>query len=230
MEEIHIVACKTLKPEIDMVMHAQGCDYPIAWIDSGKHVWPDKLRICIQETIDVIPPAYKTILLVFGFCGNAMVGIKAGEHQLVLPRAADCIPLFLGSQKKREEYGVATVFFTEGYLHSETNFITDYENYQKKYGNKRSLWVLKEMMKHYKNIAVIDTGAFDPPDVVTEVEPYAKILEIPVSLIPGNLRLIDALLSGNWDNGEFLVIPSEGVISFEDSLLKEGVSSQAAPV
>jgi hypothetical protein len=67
MEEIHIVACKTLKPEIDMVVHAHGCDYPIAWVDSGKHVWPDKLRICIQETIDTISPAYKTILLVFGF-------------------------------------------------------------------------------------------------------------------------------------------------------------------
>ncbi|AEF84033.1 conserved hypothetical protein [Treponema primitia ZAS-2] len=220
MDNIHILACETLKPELSLVMSSQGCDYPIAWVESGKHAWPDKLHVCIQETLDKIPPTYKTILLVFGFCGNAMVGIKAGEHQLVLPRASDCIPIFLGSQKKREEYGAATYFFTEGYLNSETNVATEHIQYIKKYGEEKALMVTRMMMEHYKQIAIIDTGAFNPEDVVRKVEPFAKIIDTPLSIISGNLRLIDALLAGNWDTGEFLIVPPKGVISFEDSFFK----------
>jgi hypothetical protein len=161
VEEIHIVACETLKPEISLVMRSRGCAYPIAWVESGKHVWPDKLHVAVQETIDKIPRSYTTILLVFGFCGNAMVGIKANGRRLVLPRAADCIPLFLGSQKKRDEYGVDTYFFTEGYLNSESSFATEYNVYVTRYGEKRGLSITKKMMEHYKHITVIDTGAFN---------------------------------------------------------------------
>jgi predicted dinucleotide-utilizing enzyme len=78
------------------------------------------------------------------------------------------------------------------------------------------------MMEHYKHIAVIDTGAFNPEELVRTVEPFAKIIDVPVTVIPGNLRLMDALLAGNWDSGEFLVVSPKGIISFEDSFFKNG--------
>jgi hypothetical protein len=216
MEEIHIVACKTLGPEIELVMRRHGIDMPLTFVESGKHIWPDKLRACIQESIDSVP-AGKTILLVFGFCGNSMVGIKSRSHTLLMPRVADCIPLFLGSQKKREEYGIYTYFYTKGYLESESNFIKDYEGCVKKYGEKRSIWMIQEMMKHYKNVAVIDTGAFDPEDLKEKIAPFAGIIDVPVSVIPGNLRIIDMLLTGDWRDDEFLTIPPESEVSFEMS-------------
>jgi hypothetical protein len=216
-ENAHIVACKTLAPEIELVMGRRGIDMPITFVESGKHVWPDKLRDCIQESVDSVP-AGKTILLVFGFCGNSMVGVKSRSHTLVMPRVADCMPIFLGSRKTREEYGIHTYFYTEGYLKSESNIVRDYEVVMEKYGQKRSLRVVQEMMKHYKTIAVIDTGAFDPGEVKEKIEPVAELINVPVSIVPGNLRLIDALLMGDWRDDEFFIIPSGSEVSFELSL------------
>jgi hypothetical protein len=216
-EDAHIVACKTLAPEIELVMQRRGVVQPITFVESGKHVWPDKLRDCIQEGIDSVP-AGRTILLVFGFCGNSMVGVKSRSHTLVMPRVADCMPLFLGSRKTREEYGIYTYFYTKGYLESESNIVRDYESVLEKYGQKRSLRVVQEMMKHYKNIAVINTGAFDPLEIKEKVAPLAELIDIPVSVVPGNLRIIDALLTGNWGDDEFFIIPGGSEVSFDMAL------------
>jgi hypothetical protein len=215
-ENAHIVACRTLEPELKLVMGRRGIALPIAFVESGKHAWPDKLRDCIQESVDSVPEG-KTILLVFGFCGNSMVGVKSRSHTLVLPRVADCIPLFLGSRETRDAYGIYTYFYTKGYLESESNIVTDYERVLKKYGEKRSLRVVREMMAHYKNIAVVDTGAFDPAEVTKKVEPLAELIDVPVSVVPGNLRVIDALLAGDWNDDEFLIIPEDSEVSFEMS-------------
>ena len=104
--DIYILACETLKPELELVMKKLNCSYPLVWVDSGKHAWPDKLRIAVQEKLDgEFPPSCKTVLMVFGFCGNAMVGVHSRERTLVLPRAADCIPLYMGSRAEREAHG-----------------------------------------------------------------------------------------------------------------------------
>jgi hypothetical protein len=217
LENAHIVACRTLAPEIELVMQRRGIAMPITFVESGKHAWPDKLRDCIQESIDSVP-AGKTILLVFGFCGNSMVGVKSRFHTLVMPQVADCIPLFLGSRKTREEYGIHTYFYTKGYLESESNIVTDYERVIKKYGERRGLRVVQEMMKHYKTIAVIDTGAFDPGEIKEKVAPLAELLDVSLSVVPGNLRIIDALLTGDWRDDEFLIVRSDSEVSFEMSL------------
>jgi hypothetical protein len=217
LENAHIVACRTLAPELELVMGRRGIAMPVTLVESGRHAWPDKLRDCIQESVDSVP-AGKTILLVFGFCGNSMVGVKSRSHTLALPRVADCIPLFFGSRAKREAQGIYTYFYTKGYLESESNIVMDYERVLKTYGEKRCRRVMEEIMKHYKNIAVIDTGAFDTAEVKEKIAPLAELINVPLSVAPGDLRLIEALLAGEWNNDEFLVIPEDSEVSFEMSL------------
>jgi hypothetical protein len=147
-----------------------------------------------------------------------MVGVKSRSHTLVMPRVADCIPIFLGSRKTREEYGIYTYFYTKGYLESESNLVKDYTGILEKYGEKRGLRVMQAMVKHYKNIAIIDTGAFDTGKLKEQVEPFAELVNVPVTVVPGNLRIIDALLMGDWREDEFLIIQSGSEVSFEMSL------------
>jgi hypothetical protein len=213
-----IVACETIKAELGAVMEKRGCRYPVVWIDSGKHAWPDKLRPSIQKAIDGVPPSCETILLLFGFCGNALVNIEARGHRLVLPRAADCIPLFIGSREEREAYGTNIYFFTEGYLNSGGSIASDITPVYRRYGEKRGLSILRKMLEHYRNFAVIDTGTFNVAEVRARVEDFAKLVDIPVKLIPGNLRFIEALLSGPWPDEAFLTVSPGGKIAFEESL------------
>jgi hypothetical protein len=158
------------------------------------------------------------VLLLFGFCGNALVDIEARNHRLVAPRTADCIPLFIGSREEREAYGTGTYFFTEGYINSGGSVVSDTARVCQRYGEKRGIYILKKMLGHYKDFAVIDTGTFDVADVKARVEDFAKLVEIPVKVIPGNLRFIDALLAGSWQEDAFLTVPAGGRITFEDSL------------
>ena len=215
---ICIVACETLKEELNLVMKNRNSDLPVFWVDSGKHAWPDKLRISVQETLDGLPAQYKTVLLLFGFCGNAMVGIRSGSRTLILPKAADCIPLFIGSLKERDTYGTDIYFFTGGYINSGGSIASDTSKVYERYGEKRGLYILKKMLGHYRSFAVIDTGAFDVADVQSRVEKFAKPLDIPVKTIPGSLRFINALVSGDWNKDEFLILEPGKTINLDDSL------------
>ena len=213
-----IVACETLKDELNLVMKNMDCALPVVWVDSSNHSRPDKLRLSMQEALDNLSPQYNTALLLFGFCGNAMVGIQSGRFTLVLPKAADCIPLFIGSREERDSYGNDTYFFTGGYLDSTDGITKDAVRLLERYGEKRGLSILKQMLCHYRSFALIDTGTYNVADVRSRVEKIALLLDIPVKIIPGNLRLIAALLSGNWNDNEFLIVEPGKTISLEDSL------------
>ena len=88
----------------------------------------------------------------------------------------------------------------------------------KKYGAEKSAWLIREMMANYKTIAVIDTGAFNAADLVRDIEPFAAMLGIPVSIVPGSLRLIEGLIAGNWSPDEYLVIPPGKTCGFADAM------------
>jgi hypothetical protein len=216
MDDTCIVACEILKEELLAVK--EGCGYPVFWIDSGKHTWPDKLHTAVQEAIDGIPPSYKTILLLMGFCGNAMVGVEARNHRLVLPRAADCTTLFIGSREERERCGTGTYFFTAGYINSGGSILKDASRIFRRYGKREGLSLLNAMLGRYRDFAVIDTGTFNVPELRAQVENFAKLLKIPVRVIPGNLRLIRELLRGDWREEDFLAVNPGGKITLEDSL------------
>lgn len=213
-----IIACETLKGELELVMDRERCVLPVTYVESGLHAWPEKLHTRLQEVLDALPPEYTTVLLLFGFCGNSLVGITAGHRTLVLPRVADCIPLFLGSQQRRAAAGNDTYFLTQGYLSGEQNIVSEHDYYLARYGEQRATRLTKTLMKHYKKFAVIDTGAFEPDLVATKVAPYAAILDVPVEVVPGDLVLLCELLAGGLDESRFLHVPPGGSVSFEDSL------------
>jgi hypothetical protein len=197
-------------------------DLPVFWISSGKHVFPDRLRESVMETLTHIPDAYDTVLFAFGFCGNAMVGVKSDRHRLVLPKAADCTPLFLGSQEDRNLRGTRTFFFTEGYLCSKSNIATEYGKLSEKYGAENAREAMREMMKHYESLSIIDTGTSDIATMADALQDFSELTGVPVEVIPGNLRLIRMLVEGDWPESDFLIkgigeeITMADALSFQD--------------
>ncbi len=217
-ENTIILACSTLRQELELVMDRLLCSYPVEWVDSGLHVWPDSLRINIQKKLDELDPKYTTVLMLFGFCGNSMVGINSNDRTIILPLAADCIPIFLGSQEERDRAGMDTYFFTAGYLNFETTMVSEFKRAITKYGQKRGSSIMRALMAHYKRLAVVDTGAFEVQAVVDGVKELSDELEIPTVVLQGNLRIIENLLLGNWQEEDFLIVRPGGSIKLEDSL------------
>ena len=81
---------------------------------------PADIRTRLQLHLDAhAQDKLDAILLVFGLCGQATAGLRAGQVQLVIPRAHDCITLFLGSreaylQQNKKEPG--TYWYSQDYL------------------------------------------------------------------------------------------------------------------
>jgi hypothetical protein len=213
-----IVACETLKDELELIMRRNGCNYPVVWVESGLHAWPEKLKARIVELVAGLDAGHKTVLLLFGFCGTSLVGLEAGNRTLVMPFVSDCIPIFLGSNERRCEFGIDTYFFTKGYLRGEKNVVNEFGHYAKRYGPQRALRILKKLLEHYRRFAVVDTGAFEVEPVTEDIRKVAEILELPVVQADGNLSLIEDLLKGDWTPERFLVVPPNGGITFEDSV------------
>jgi hypothetical protein len=95
LTRILVIACATVMEEI-LPLLPQGMQHQV--FDFGLHVNPASLRATLQEAIDSESGKFETILLGYGLCSQALVGIRSSGCRLVAPRVDDCIALFLGSR------------------------------------------------------------------------------------------------------------------------------------
>lgn len=213
-----IIACKTIEQELIAAMKQTNCSYPVLWLESGLHNWPDKLRARIQELLDGCE-GFDTVLLAMSFCGNSVVGLHTREFQLVIPRSDDCITLLLGSLARRQE-AKATYFLTEGWLRGEMNIWKEYQNCLAKYGEKRGKHVFSTMLAHYQNLALLDTGCFDREALEKQVKEIARMLELEYVCLEGTLDHLKQLLEGPWEEERFVLVPPQSTVTAEMCTLK----------
>ncbi|MGM0651805.1 MAG: DUF1638 domain-containing protein [Bacillota bacterium] len=207
-----IVACKTLEDEINQALSKTSIDYPVKWIESGLHNYPEKLNEAIQNTIDEITDS-EYILLIFGLCGNSLLGLTSPKASLVLPRVDDCISLFLGGNDKRKmiEEKSAAYYLTKGWLRYENNIWQEYIRSVEKYGKERTKDIFATMLKHYTHLVVIDTGAYNTDLFLKEAEEIAAELNLELKLIPADLNIIKDALKQNWHEEFILVEPGKSI-------------------
>ena len=78
-----ILACKTLRYEVEKACKDNDIDYPIYWIESGLHNYPEKLHNNLQEELDKLQ-GFDRVIMTFGLCGNALLGIKSNNLELII--------------------------------------------------------------------------------------------------------------------------------------------------
>lgn len=213
-----IIACKTIEQELLAAMEQTCCDYPILWLESGLHNWPDKLRARIQELLDGCE-GFDTVLLAMSFCGNSVAGLKTRDFQLVIPRSDDCITLLLGSFRRRQEVKGA-YFLTEGWLKGEMNLWKEYQSCLARYGEKRGKRIFAAMLAHYKQLALVDTGCFDRAALERQVKEIAATLGLEYMYLDGTLDHLKQLLTGPWAKERFVLVEPDSAVTAEMCTLK----------
>lgn len=210
-----IICCKTIEHELLLAAAGTGVSYPVIWIESGLHNVPSKLNARLQQELDRLPTDIDRVLLGFGYCGNALIGLKTGAYETVLPRVDDCITLMLGSYRRRlqitKEEG--TYFLTEGWLRGERNIWEEYLHTRKRYGEKRAQQIFAAMLAHYSRLGVVDTGACELQQLLPTTERIAAQLGLRHQVLPGSLSLLEALLTGPWEEPAFLTVPPFSTIA-----------------
>jgi len=199
----------------------------VTLLQQGLHNRPKNLRVILQEQIDALPLGeYDAVLLAYGLCGAATAGLAARAVPLVLPRAHDCITLYLGSRARYQaefEKHPGTYWYSVDYMERQdpANSVglgaagieageAEYERYVAKFGEETANLLLEELRRwaqHYTRAAFIDTGLGDPGPFEQQARQKAEREGWVFERVQGDRRLMNMLIAGDWPEDEFLVVP-----------------------
>jgi hypothetical protein len=214
-----VIACATVIEEM-LPLIPEGMEHRT--LEFGLHTYPEKLRATLQGAIDKAVAAHPgkelAILLGYGLCSQALVGVQARGCRLVLPRVDDCIAIFLGSRSAyREQAGKepGTYYLTKGWVEVGETPFTEYEHTVARYGQARADRLFQIMMANYKRLALINTGQYQ----IEKYRAYARQTAARFSLhyeeISGATALVEKLLFGPW-NHEFVVLKPGETFRLDD--------------
>lgn len=212
-----VLACNTIRDELEKAVRETGCPHPFAWVESGLHLNPKSLHARLQEELDRLRGADR-VLLAFGFCGHAVAELESRDFELVVPRVDDCITLLLGSKEVRDDCGRdgGVYFLTKGWLKGEVNVWREYQLVRERYGQARTDRIYERMLAHYRFLGLIDTGAYDLAALLPEVGEIATTLKLEARVFPGSSEYLKRLLTGPWDADAFVVVPPHSRIELSD--------------
>lgn len=223
-----VITCNTIRAEIDLAISNTGYNQPVIFLESGLHNEPPKLQRVIQELLGRIANVDQVILLM-GFCGNAVLGLKPKGFRLIIPRADDCITLLLGSEDKRKKIQreKPTYFLSKGWIDMFSNIerttLDEFMRMERKYGSDRAKRLMASTIKHYKRMGVIDLGSFDIDEMISKANENlpSYMNELPYETINSSLDFIEGLLVGPWDNRDDCIIINDGEeVVFEKLYIK----------
>ena len=200
-----IVACKTLEDELNLAMSKAGVTYPIEWIESGLHNYPKKLNQRLIECLESIKS--DRVLMAFGYCGNSILGIAAGNFELIIPRVDDCISLLIGSNRERAMASAqySAYYLTEGWLRGERNLWVEYQYTVDKYGEEQARGIADMMYGHYRTLGLLDTGCKPIEPFIESTKIIAETLMLEQKVIPASVSYIEQLLTGPWQDDKYIV-------------------------
>jgi hypothetical protein len=210
-----VVACATVIEEM-LPLLPEGMTYEV--LDFGLHLTPEKLRNKLQETVDATSAEADTIILGYGLCSMAVVGLKATGSTLVVPRVDDCISIFLGSHaayKKQASQEPGTYYLTKGWIEVNDTPFAEYEQLVEHYGPERAERMIKLMLKNYTRLAFIDTGHYEQERYREYARHMAEQFGLRYEEIPGSTALIKKMIYGPWDDAFVIARPGD-TISYAD--------------
>ena len=225
----------------------------IDFLPKGLHdIGAGPMRDGLQERIDAVPAGmYEAVLLGYGLCNNGLDGLTARDAPLIVPRAHDCITMFLGSRERYRRYfdeHPGVYFHTSGWIERAApteefrslsvghrlGMDQSYEDLVAKYGADNAEY-LREVfgggLKHYGQFTFIAMGVGPEAEFERVSRERATQRNWAFERIEGDLSLMRRLLDGPWDGDFVRVEPGGRIKAVYDDRVMEAVPPEtpAAP-
>jgi hypothetical protein len=207
-------------------------------VDQGLHDNARKLRSELQRQIDLAAaPTYQAVVLAFGLCNRSLDGLQARDVPIAVPRAHDCITLYLGSRQRYDAEFKATpgtYYYSDDYLERQsggganggrvamgvgTTIENDYAALVEKYGEENAQYLLETLgawHQHYQRAAYIETGSVATGQFRAQAEQDAAKYGWRFEALKGDLVLIRRLLAADWDDDFLVVQPGQRIVTTND--------------
>ncbi len=231
MKRLKVLACKVLSREIFTLAAKSENFIDVTTLRQGLHNTPDILRCALQEEIDKIDDGsdlltaevnalqdFDAILLGYGLCSNAICGISSKKYKIVVPRAHDCITLFLGSKEKYRNYfdshSGGVYWYTAGWnentcMPGEDRFKAILQSYKEKYGEDNAEYLMQmeqDWLREYNMCTFVNWKCLNNERHIEHAKKCAEFLNWNFDLLDGEINLMEDFLNGNWYDEGFLVV------------------------
>ncbi|MCC7492699.1 MAG: DUF1638 domain-containing protein [Fimbriimonadaceae bacterium] len=247
---VTVLACGVFEGELQHLA-AEGCEFQTVLLDAGLHSTPDKLRRTLQEQIDAADPATCDLLvLLYGLCGRATVGLTAREVPLLLPRTHDCVALFLGDQQTwRQQFRSCpgTLWLTAGWCEKDAHpdrqrldaarhawtaqDHPQFEQWRGQYGEGNAHLIvefLQSWRQHYQRVAYINNGIGEITAYRESAQELAAAVGWRYEELPGSLDYLTGAVQGSTDSNLFLLVPpGHRIVGTHDARLVAAVPTGA---
>lgn len=232
---LKLFACEILFRELCSLVAASPNRIDVEFLPKGLHdIGRSGMSGRLAETLATVDESdYDAILLGYALCNGGIVGLSARTLPIVVPRAHDCITLFLGSRKRYEEYFFAnsgTYFKTTGWIERGGELTQAFpdsfaekfgpnlsmEQMIRRYGEENARYIREQLsgMQHYTKLTFIETGVEPDDSFEKQTEQEAAKRAWKYEKIRGDLSLLKKLLDGPWTNDDFLIVPPGATIDF----------------
>jgi hypothetical protein len=216
---IALLACKVFEREIALLAGNAAHLLETRFYEIALHDRPDTLREKLQGELLALDARddIDAIVLAYGLCGRGTAGLRAGRHPFVLPRAHDCITVFLGSKEHyaAHQRGCPTCYYyTPGWnqarrvpgpdkiaaMQAEFSAQFDEDDVEFLIESEKSAWAMHDTATY------IDLGTADGESEAAYAKQCADSLGWKFERIHGDPTLLRDLLEGRWDDERFQII------------------------
>lgn len=241
---LKLIACEILYREVCHAVAKSVNRLDVEFLPKGLHdIGKAGMTARLDEVIrNVDESRYDAILLGYGLCSNGLVGLGARSIRLVVPRAHDCITLFLGSKQRYLEYFQShpgAYFKTTGWIErgdglaqfgpetiqQKSGMTSAYEDLVAKYGEDNARFLYEQlcnMTRNYGRLTFIRMGVEPDDRFERATREEASERGWQYEQLEGDMSLIRDLVDGPWDESRYLVVPPGCCIaaSFNDDVIK----------
>lgn len=237
---LKLISCEIFLREVCHVVARSSRTVSVEFLPKGLHdIGKEKMLRRLQEAVDRVDDLrYEAILLGYGLCNNGIAGLVARSLPIVVPRAHDCITLFMGDRRRYNEYFEShpgVYYLTSGWIERggdagelqqlsiphQLGMDLGFEELVAKYGEDNARYLYDQLcdtLKNYSQYTYIDMGV--GPEGLFERQARDRAAERGWSFerIPGDLALIEQLVNGPWDERDFLTLqPGRRIVARYDN-------------
>ncbi|HBT17744.1 MAG TPA: hypothetical protein DEB05_12415 [Firmicutes bacterium] len=231
---LKLIACEVFTREVCYCIANSPHTIDPEFTKIGSHTNSDKLRAIIQEKIDEANKGqrkYDALVLAYGLCGNATVGLYSRNLKIIIPRVHDCGGLLLESGLRfKEHFGEnpSQPFWSSGHLErskdGEVSEVTSWFNqtfteYVRLYGEDNAKYLIESLKLAVpeERMVYIEIPETKRADNAVKSRIMARKEKKKYYKMEGSIRLIRDLTHGVWDKKYFLIMePNQKTVGIYD--------------